>query len=306
MSASEERSAPYQQAERAIVFADVCRSTQLFERFGNEEGLRIVGRALAVLSDVTRGHRGTVVKTIGDEVMSTFPDAEAAAEAAIEMQQAVRDDPPLAEVGLSIKIGLHAGPVILEEGDVYGDAVNVAARMTGFAKADQIITTGATTELLPARLRGNTRRLGQTRVRGKERAIELCELLWQQDRDALTNVIPSWEELKKKHEGQLFLHYGAQEFVVRPHGPAFQMGRSPANDLTTQGKNVSRSHAAIQFSNGHFVLTDRSTNGTYLRMGAEEVFLHRDQIHLLREGAISLGQSLEDAGAEVIHYRCEF
>jgi adenylate cyclase len=305
MRAPEERAAPYEQAERAIVFADVCRSTQLFERYGNAEALRIVGRALAVLSDATHRYGGTVVKTIGDEVMATFPETPRAAEAAIAMQRAVKGDTALAEVGVCVKIGLHAGPVLLEEGDVYGDAVNVAARMTGLAKADQILTTRATVEHLSGPLARHTRGLGRSPVRGKEEAIELCELLWQQDREMLTNVIPSWEELKKRHEGRLTLQYESQEFVVEPHGPPFQIGRSPANDLMTQGKNVSRSHATIQFSNGHYVLTDRSTNGTYLRMGAEEVFLHRDQIHLLREGVISLGQALASAGADTIRYRCD-
>ncbi len=305
MSASEEHPVPYQQAECAIVFADVCRSTQLFERHGNAEALRIVGRALAVLTDVTRRHGGSVVKTIGDEVMATFVAASAAAEAAIGMQQAVKDDRALAELSLCVKIGLHFGPVIPEENDVYGDAVNVAARMTGLAKADQIITTRATADGLPADLRSSTRSLGHTRVRGKEAPIEICELLWQQDRGALTSVLPSWEEMQRQRAGRLVLRYGAREFVVEPHGSAFQIGRSPANDLAPQGQRVSRSHAAIQFSNGHYVLTDRSTNGTYLRVGMEEVFLHRDQIHLLREGVISLGQPTAEAGTEAIAYRCE-
>lgn len=306
MSASEQQPTPYVQEARAIVFADVCKSTQLFERYGNTQALQIVGRALSVLSDVTVRHGGTVVKTIGDEVMSTFPAAAAAAEAAVAKQQAITDDPALARVGLSIKIGLHFGSVILEEGDVYGDAVNVAARMTSLAKAAQIITTRATVEHLPPELQSHTRSLGRTRVRGKEEAIEICEVLWLQDRAMLTNVLPSWEEVKKQQgEGRLVLQYGPEEFVVEPHGASFQMGRSPANDLSIQGKSVSRTHAVIAFSNGHFVLTDRSTNGTYLRVGAEEVFLHRDQVHLLGEGAISLGEPLENGEAEVIGYRCE-
>ena len=305
MSASEQQPAPYVQEARAIVFADVCKSTQLFERYGNTQALQIVGRALSVLSEVTVRHGGTVVKTIGDEVMSTFPAAPAAAEAAVAKQQAITDDPSLARVGLSIKIGLHFGNVILEEGDVYGDAVNVAARMGGLAKAAQIITTRATVEHLPPELQSNTRSLGRTRVRGKEEAIEICEVLWLQDRAMLTNVLPSWEEVKKQGGGRLALRYGSKEFVVEPHGASFQMGRSPVNDLPIEGKSVSRTHAVIAFSNGHFVLTDRSTNGTYLRVGAEEVFLHRDQVHLLGEGVISLGEPLGNGEAEVIGYRCE-
>ena len=306
MDAPQRQSAHFQQAERTIVFADVCESTRLFERYGNEQALRIVGRALALLSEETHRRVGTVVKTIGDEVMATFAEAEAAAEAAAAMQRAVRADTSLATAGgLRIKIGLHAGPVLLEANDVYGDAVNVAARMTSLAKADQILMTRTTVERLPAQLREQTRSLGRAAVRGKEKPVELCELLWQPNRDTLTNVITPWEELRQQHEGRLVLRYGAQEFVVRPDAPPFRIGRSPSNDLTTQDPNASRSHAVIEFANGYYVLADRSTNGTYLRLGAEEIYLHRDQIPLMREGAISLGQAHASAGPEVIHYRCE-
>jgi class 3 adenylate cyclase len=305
MSVPQPRSAPFQQAERAIVFADACESTKLFERYGNDRAMRVIARVLTILSDETERHAGVVVKTIGDEIMATFAEAEAAARAATAMQQAVDGDAGLAEVGMRIKIGLHVGPVLLEASDVYGDAVNVAARMVGFAKPDQIITTRATVERLPAPLRGQTRSLGRAEVRGKEQRIELCELLWQPNRSALTNVMLPWDEARKQHEGRLVLHYGTQEFVVRADAPPFRMGRSPSNDLATHDKNASRSHAVIRFSHGRYVLTDRSTNGTYLRMGTEEVYLHRDQTPLLREGAISLGQTHATAGPNVIHFRCE-
>lgn len=306
MDVSQKQSTPFRRAERAIVFADVCESTRLFERYGNEEALRIVGRALALLSEETDRRAGTVVKTIGDEVMATFAEAGAAAEAAAAMQRAIRADASSATAdALRIKVGLHAGPVLLGAGDVYGDAVNVAARVTRFAKADQILTTRATVERLPARLREQTRSLGRAAVRGKEMPVELCELLWQPNRDALTNVITPWDELRRRHERRLVLRYGAREFVVRPDARPFRLGRSPSNDLATQDPNASRSHAVIEFANGHYVLADRSTNGTYLRMGAEEIYLHRDQMPLMREGAISLGQAHASAGPEVIHYRCE-
>jgi class 3 adenylate cyclase len=305
MSASPSHRAPFDQAERTIVFADACESTQLFERYGDEQALWIVGHALTVLTDETHRHEGVVVKTIGDEVMATFTEAAAAAAAATAMHQAVQSDSLLSDVGMRIKIGLHAGPVIIEASDVYGDAVNVAARMVGFAKGDQTITTRATVERLPAHLHDQVRSLGRATVRGKDEPIELCELLWQPNRSLLTNVMLPWGELKKQRESRLVLRYGEREFVVRSDTPPFRMGRSPSSDLTTRDQNASRSHAVIRYSNGHYVLTDRSTNGTYLQMGAEEVYLHRDQIPLLREGAISLGQAHASAGPEVIYYRCE-
>ncbi len=311
MSPFEEQAAPNVKPSRAILFADVCKSTQLFEQHGNARALQIVGHALRVLSDLTFQHGGRVVKTIGDEVMSTFPEAPAAAEAARAMQRAIKDDLSLAQLGVRIKIGLHFGEVILEEGDVYGDAVNVAARMTSLTKADQIITTQATVDRFPPEQQRRTRGLGHVRVRGKAHPIEICEVLWHQDPAVLTTIAgPSWKDVQKKdvqkeEEGRLVLEYGPERFVVDPRASSFKMGRGDENNLVIERQSVSRIHATIECSGGYFVLTDCSTNGTYLRMGAEEMFLHRNQVHLLREGAFSLGQALSDDTAALVHYRCE-
>ena len=61
------------QSARAIVFSDVCQSTRLYERHGNAKALEIVGHAMALMSEVVRGHGGAVLRTLGDEVFSTFP-----------------------------------------------------------------------------------------------------------------------------------------------------------------------------------------------------------------------------------------
>lgn len=306
MRSFEEQSVPYSKGERAIVFADLCGSSKLFERVGNDRALHIVGHTLEILSDLTVRHRGQVIKTIGDEVMATFPDAASAAEAACAMQHAVKADPQLAEIGASIKVGLHIGEVILEKGDVYGDAVNVAARMVGLAKGDQIMATQETAERLPAALRQTTRRLGQARVRGKAQPIELCELVWQEDTEQLTMIgaLP-WSSHREEEGGKLILEYGTDRRVIEAQGPAFQMGRGEDNDLVIREQGVSRTHATVEFRKGFFVLSDRSTNGTYIRMGAELVFLHRDQTHLLKEGVISLGRMPTNDPAGVIRYRCE-
>ncbi len=306
MSSFEEQSVPYSKGERAIVFADLCGSSKLFERIGNDRALQIVGHVIEILSDVTVRHRGRVIKTIGDEVMATFPDAVSGAEAASAMQQAVKADPMLAEIGSSIKVGLHIGEVILEKGDVYGDAVNVAARMVGIAKADQIMTTLETTERFPPALKHTTRRLGEARVRGKALPIDLCELVWQQDTEELTMIgaLP-WSSGRAEEGGKLIIEYGAVRRVVEAQGSTFQMGRGEDNDLVIREQGVSRTHATVEFRQGFFVLADRSTNGTYVRIGAEVVFVHRDQTHLLNEGVISLGRMPSNDPAGVIRYRCE-
>ena len=70
------------------------------------------------------------------------------------------------------------------------------------------------------------------------------------------------------------------------------MGRDPANDLVVDDEWVSRVHASIEYRKGYFVLVDRSTNGTYLTADNDEEFrVHQDEVHLRRQGIISLGQT---------------
>ena len=82
-----------------ILFADISRSTQIYEILGNVAAQRLMANCLALLSEVAEQHQGTVIKTIGDEVMCTFPDADRAFEAAKAMQQAL-EQMPIATVQL--------------------------------------------------------------------------------------------------------------------------------------------------------------------------------------------------------------
>jgi len=70
-----------------ILFVDVCGSTQLYETLGNARAQAIIAKTLAILSQAASRHLGTIIKTIGDEVMCTFTTARDAAHAALDMQR---------------------------------------------------------------------------------------------------------------------------------------------------------------------------------------------------------------------------
>ena len=121
----------------AILFADISGSTGLYEKLGDERAHKLVSTCISTLSDVIARHNGTIIKTIGDEVMCTFDQAGQAVEAAMDMHKAVSTIPSVSSrknASPNIRVGLHVGPVIRQEGDVFGDAVNVAARMVSLAK----------------------------------------------------------------------------------------------------------------------------------------------------------------------------
>ena len=151
-----------QQPELTILFADICRSTGLYEKFGDLIARNLVSQCLGLITDQVRQKHGKVIKTIGDEVMCTFSNPDDAVEAAVSIQDRVMNHVSSQYIGepehTQIRVGLHHGPAIVEEDDVYGDAVNVASRMATIAKGGQIITTQATSSLL------NPPHLGRTAV----------------------------------------------------------------------------------------------------------------------------------------------
>src|SRR5262245_47535095 len=132
---------PEQAGEAAVLFADVSGSTTLYERAGDAVAHGAIEACINLLRAKTTAQKGRVIKTIGDEVMAWFPTADAAADAALEMQLAIKDLPSVGDASLGVRIGFNYGPLVEREGDVFGQAVNVAARLAGVATKGQIITS---------------------------------------------------------------------------------------------------------------------------------------------------------------------
>ena len=104
-----------------VLFADVSGSTKLHETAGDKTAHQAIGLCLKLFSALTVQHGGRVVKTTGDEVMAMFPDASRAGAAARDIQLSVHDMAPVGKVRLSVRIGMHQGPVVEKGGDVFGE-----------------------------------------------------------------------------------------------------------------------------------------------------------------------------------------
>ena len=118
--------------ELAILFADVVGSTRLYELMGDLRARDMVAICIDCMRSATEQHQGTVIKTMGDEVMATFPSADEALNAAAQMQQQISVHAQLKVDGqaVAIRVGCHYGPVVLENRDVFGATVHTANRMT--------------------------------------------------------------------------------------------------------------------------------------------------------------------------------
>lgn len=292
--------------ELAVCFADVCDSTSLFETHGDDRARAIVGRTLELIGDEIEGHDGTIVKSLGDGVLGTFPEVPAGAQAAVQFPQVVKDDQELASLGIQIRVGLCYGPVLREsDGDVFGDAVNTASRLADWARADQVVMTAEARNALPEYLQNRTRTLGQTILRGKEEPVTIVELLGEQGQSNLTVVETAarGSTAQSKDDRLLHLEYEDDRHLVRQD--RMWLGRGTGADLQVDDARVSRVHAYIDRHRDSFRIVDQSTNGTYVQIGDEDaLFLHHEQLLLHGRGKISLGRPIDAEDAHRLHFSC--
>jgi class 3 adenylate cyclase len=288
----------------ATLFADVAGSTRLYERFGDAIAHAAIDDCLSAMKAATQAFGGRTIKTIGDELMAVFPTAEAACQAAIEMQWRVEELPPVGDAALSIRIGFHYGAAVEHEGDVFGDSVNVAARLTEVANPRQIIASGQVTAELPPALATGTRRLWPMPLKGKTEPIDVVEVLWTGDEEATATLSAQFQA--QRAPLRLRLRYRDQEVIVDDVRSKVEIGRDPVNELVVDAPNVSRVHARVEWRRDKFVLTDLSTNGTYVMDALnQETRLRREEFILDGDGKLSFGRSLS-AGGSAVEFYCEY
>jgi hypothetical protein len=261
------------------------------------------------MKQATEHYGGTVIKTMGDEVMSTFPSADDALNAANQMQQRITNTIRIEtdDSHVSIRIGCHYGPVVAEDRDIFGAAVHTANRMTSQAKAGQIITTSALVEQLTPQWKALVRQIDVATPKGQSDEVAVFEVLWQPEE--ATNMLPSIDPAARPPApaARLRLRFRGEELVVGEQGKAtITMGRADENDVVIKGNLISRVHARIDVARNRFVLVDESTNGTFIQQDAgEELYVRRDSTVLTGSGVISMGRVAARGTPLAIEYRVE-
>ena len=290
--------------EVAILFADVVGSTQLYDKFGDTKASETVALCLDVMKDATHQFNGSVIKTIGDEVMSTFPTVDEAMGASVMMQTRITaDNKEKDRIPVSIRIGCHYGPVVQEQNDIFGAAVHTANRMTSQAKARQIVMSGDTVEKMGPELQKQTRQIDVATVRGRMDEVALFEFLWNPEE--ATSMLPTIEwESKARSAFKMILTFKDATVEISDKCKSINIGRADDNDLVIKGNLISRIHAKVEMRRGKFVIIDQSTNGTFLmNVLGEESFVRRDSTELGEEGTIGLGRAEEPGAALAINYK---
>jgi class 3 adenylate cyclase len=129
-----------------ILFSDIENSTQMTERLGDERWLQVLRAHNALFRRLVPGHGGFEVKNQGDGFMLVFPDARRAIECAAAIQRELTDRDPVEGERVRVRMGMHAGEAIREEGDFFGRSVILAARIAARARGGEILVSEALKE----------------------------------------------------------------------------------------------------------------------------------------------------------------
>ena len=294
--------------ELAILFADVVGSTMLYEKLGDAKAREMVGICIETMRGATEQHGGTVINTMGAEVMSTFPTADQAVNAANQMQRAISAHTGLQNdlAHVAIRIGCHFGPVVLENRDVFGAAVHTANRMTSQAKAGQVMTTITMVEKLSPDWRAAVRQIDVATLKGRSHEVALYEVLWQTE--DVTSMLPAIALANREQvrPRRLRLRFQGEEIVLDDNRNLVTIGRADDNDIIIKGNLISRLHARIEANKARFTLIDQSTNGTFVHTsGGDEQFIRRDAMPIAGEGFIGLGRAPERDSSQTIRFVAE-
>lgn len=283
-----------------ILFADIGSSAALYERVGDAKAHQMIADSLNRMKQAVEQNQGRVLRTVGDSVLASFEYSDQAFLGAQAIQQAH------AGLLLSVRVGFHTGSVIPDGGDVYGHAVNIAARVAAFARVDEIMATTAAVDQLSARFRPFVSSGDIIEVRGVPDSIGVHRLQWQeQQQDTAITQFASQptQAFERPLNLRLRLQYGSATLHLGTECTEIHLGRAEDNQIAVSNDEASRRHAKINYRHGQFILHDESTNGTYVKKSATASFVvRRESIVLDGSGSLSLGVSPDLAHGSVIDF----
>lgn len=275
-----------------VLFADVVGSTKLYEEHGDANAREALAHCVEVMLAITGRFKGRLKKTIGDEIMVAFDHPMNAVLAANELHIGVRrasEDGEFVTGSLRIKIGFHHDDGIESDDDVSGPAARIAQQVINLSKADQILVAKQALDDVPPALTSQSRYFDEVAAEGSNLRLEVLELLWEVS-DATQMVGVPTRAPQVVEEQSLVLNYRGQTLKLGKDNPSLSVGRVASNDLMVPTDLTSRNHAEIEYRNGHFHLTDMSSNGTVVVDGrGQEQALRREGAMLRDNGKICFG-----------------
>ncbi|MBU1442195.1 MAG: adenylate/guanylate cyclase domain-containing protein [Gammaproteobacteria bacterium] len=295
-----------------VVFADLTGSTRVFEAMGNARATETVTRLIQWIGAICESHGGRVVKSLGDGVFAIFLDGLSATHATLELQRnhQKRLQSWPAPLRMELQIGVASGEIVEVDGDCYGDAVNLASRLSDLAGPGQIWATESVIDQLHS---GEVRHrnLGPINIRGRNELPVVYRVDWQDEISEFLTMPASLVPPVRGSDssfGQIELAWLDVRSIFRAKDLPIHLGRVDEAQFVVNDPRVSRLHARIEARQGSCVLVDVSTYGTWVRFhgtaGASgEIALRREECVLHGSGEIGLGAPLSDFSAPTISFK---
>ena len=298
-------------AYSTVVFADLTGSTRVFEAMGNARATDTVTRLTQWIAGVCEAHGGRVVKMLGDGVLAIFVGGQPALQAVLELQRnhQKRLQAWPAPLRMDLQIGVASGDVLEVDGDCYGDAVNLASRLSDLAGPGQI---WATESVVGQVKEGEVRHrsLGPINIRGKNELPVVHRIDWQEELTDFMTMPAALAHTQRSPDssfGQIELKWLDVRTMFSAAELPIHLGRVDDAQFVVNDPRVSRLHARIEARQGSCVLVDVSTYGTWVRFHgsagpSSEIALRRDECVLHGSGEIGLGAPLSDFSAPTISF----
>jgi adenylate cyclase len=278
---------PPETAPAAILLADITGSTPLYEAVGDARAQRLISEELTRLQAAITAEGGVCIRQKGDDVLGCFAAPSRAFRAVRAMLARPADHAP------RIHAGLHYGQIVRAGGDIFGEAVNLTARLAALANADEALLSRSFFDRLRAREAAGLRPLDRIRLKGVGSPIEVYSFV-DEDPAVQTQVPSGRTEIRAAAAS--WLPAGAVTLVLTygrdsrrcGESDTLLIGRSDECDIVLARPWVSRKHALVTVRDGKALLADRSSSGTYVAIaGGHELLLRRETILLTGDGVIS-------------------
>jgi len=282
---------------QAIMFADIAGSAALYEKIGDKQASQLITACMKSMAGISSNFYGNVIKTIGDEVMCSFMDTDQALMAAKKIIEKIPSK--FRDYELSVHIGLGYGKVTDVSNDIYGDSINLTARIVSLAKAGEILASESFFQNLHAEHQRDFVLFDKRHVKGKKEVLKLYKLYKSSTATFDQTVFMSVDQTFFDKHYQLVLRFGNDEITVNQFNDRISLGRNDDCDICIDSPLVSRIHAYIEYRSEKFLLVDQSTNGTRVQVEDNTpVRIRREQFTLMNRGLISLGQDFKKAISE--------
>ncbi|PKO59947.1 MAG: adenylate/guanylate cyclase domain-containing protein [Betaproteobacteria bacterium HGW-Betaproteobacteria-18] len=299
--------------QTTVVFADLFGSTGVFESLGNVNATQAVTQATNWVAKKFTANGGRVIKFLGDGVLATFENSPDAITAVVDIQRSYQlrlaNLPP--QLYMPLRIGVARGDVVLVDDDCYGDAVNIAARLSEITGPNQIWVNDKAIENSPELNDVHFRLLGPIAIRGRSEPCTVYQIEWQEDQDSdyftiQTPLNPATgAQIGDALGGQIDLTYNDYHQIFHAFELPIHLGRIRKVDFVVNDPRVSRTHARIEWRNGSFLMVDESSYGSWIRFegGGADLMLRRDECVLHGAGKIALGTAFTDPTAPIVSFK---